>query len=176
MNHTLPRILGHIKHFGNDLVDHIRNSTDIEVFLTQKFLALLSSILERNSPKQDDGSTRYTLTSSRVGSTISRMESVMSIPSHIDNIQSTMSIENVATDKERPLYSGLTSSSSIPLTDPSVSDMPLSNVIIEETDEVLSECSDLHVETQIFLNQQYQTTTMFLFALIWSFGAYIPYR
>ena len=171
MNHTLPRILGHIKHFGNDLVDHIRNSTDIEVFLTQKFLALLSSILERNSPKQDDGSTRYTLTSSRVGSTISRMESVMSIPSHIDNIQSTMSIENVATDKERPVYSGLMSSS---LTDPSVSDMPLSNVIIEETDEVLSECSDL--ETQIFLNQQYQTTTMFLFALIWSFGAYIPYR
>ena len=171
MNHTLPRILGHIKHFGNDLVDHIRNSTDIEVFLTQKFLALLSSILERNSPKQDDGSTRYTLTSSRVGSTISRMESVMSISSHIDNIQSTMSIENVATDKERPVYSGLMSSS---LTDPSVSDMPLSNVIIEETDEVLSECSDL--ETQIFLNQQYQTTTMFLFALIWSFGAYIPYR
>ena len=171
MNHTLPRILGHIKHFGNDLVDHIRNSTDIEVFLTQKFLALLSSILERNSPKQDDGSTRYTLTSSRVGSTASRMESVMSIPSHIDNIQSTMSIENVATDKERPVYSGLMSSS---LTDPSVSDMPLSNVIIEETDEVLSECSDL--ETQIFLNQQYQTTTMFLFALIWSFGAYIPYR
>ena len=171
MNHTLPRILDHIKHFGNDLVDHIRNSTDIEVFLTQKFLALLSSILERNSPKQDDGSTRYTLTSSRVGSTISRMESVMSIPSHIDNIQSTMSIENVATDKERPVYSGLMSSS---LTDPSVSDMPLSNVIIEETDEVLSECSDL--ETQIFLNQQYQTTTMFLFALIWSFGAYIPYR
>ena len=174
MKLTLPRILDYIKHFGNDLVDHIRNSTDIDVFLTQKFLALLSSILERNSPKQDDSSTRYTVTSSRVGSMTSRMESVMSIPSHIDNIQSTMSIENVSTDKERPVYSGLTSSSSIPLTDPSVSDMPLSNVIIEETDEVLSECSDL--ETQIFLNQQYQTTTMFLFALIWSFGAYIPYR
>ena len=174
MDRTLPLILNHIKHFGNDLVDHIRNSTDIDVFLTQKFLALLSSILERNSPKQDDGSTRYTVTSSRVGSTTSRMESVMSIPSHIDNIQSTMSIENVTTDKERPVYSGLTSASSMPLTDPSVSDMPLSNVIIEETDEVLSECSDL--ETQIFLNQQYQTTTMFLFALIWSFGAYIPYR
>ena len=174
MKLTLPRILDYIKHFGNDLVDHIRNSTDIDVFLTQKFLALLSSILERNSPKQDDSSTRYTVTSSQVGSMTSRMESVMSIPSHIDNIQSTMSIENITTDKERPVYSGLTSSSSIPLTDPSVSDMPLSNVIIEETDEVLSECSDL--ETQIFLNQQYQTTTMFLFALIWSFGAYIPYR
>lgn len=166
MDAVVPPVLEYIALNGNTITKHIQKTTDINIHLVQSFLALLSAVLERNSPKQDDSSLRYTATSgSVIGSNISRMESIASL-------QSTMTPMHSSTVFERqPSPSRINATQS--LADPSLLEMPGSDVAVEDVD-VLSECSDL--EAQMLLTQQYQMTSMFFFALIWSFGGYVSQR
>ena len=70
MDSTVPQLINFVSSSGNDLLNHINNSpTNTSIFLTQKLFSLLSSVLERNSPKQNETSSQVTsATSSRVGS------------------------------------------------------------------------------------------------------------
>ena len=97
------------------------------------------------------------------------MGSVASIQFSSDNNPSIGGIEGGVVEPGRGIghQAGLVTPSS--LNDPSMSEIPA-----EEGDDLMSECSD--IDAQVFHNQQYQTTAMYLFALIWSFGAYISHR
>ncbi len=168
MNIALPELIQFVITTGNDLLNYIKASPiNIDVFLTNKFLSLLSSVLERNSPKQNDtSSTRYTgTTSSRVSSNVtsrmSRVDSIPNIPSSIDN---SSSVHVFPVDRDAPHRSSFMAGQSID----DQSD------VITANDEVLSECSD--IDTHIFHNQQYHSSAMFLFTAVWTFGAYMPYR
>ena len=166
MDAVVPPVLEYIALNGNTITKHIQKTTDINIHLVLSFLALLSAVLERNSPKQDDSSLRYTATSgSVIGSNISRMESIASLQSAMTPMHSSTVFER------QPSSSRINTTQS--LTDPSLLEMPPSDVAAEDVD-VLSECSDL--EAQMLLTQQYQMTSMFFFALIWSFGGYVSLR
>lgn len=166
MDTVVPPVLEYIALNGNTITKHIQKTTDINVHLVLPFLALLSAVLERISPKQDDSSLRYTTTSgSGIGSTISRMESVASLQSALTPMQSSTVFER------QPSSSRINASQS--LTDPSLLEMPPSEAAVEDVD-ALSECSDL--EAQISLTQQFQMTSIFFFALIWSLGGYVSLR
>ena len=47
-------------------------------------------------------------------------------------------------------------------------------VAVSELDDVLSDCSD--IDADFIRNQQYHTSAMFVFTIIWSFGAYVSHR
>ena len=168
MNSALPKLIQFVSTSGNDLLNHVKSSSiNIDTFLTQKFLSLLSSVLERNSPKQNDTtSSRYTgTTSSRVSNSVtslrgSRIGSIPNIPSCVD---ATSSVHAFTVERDDTHQSSFASR-------PSLDDQCDTN----ERDEVLSEYSD--IDTHIFRNQQYHTSAMFMFTVVWSFGAYIPHR
>lgn len=165
MDAVVPPILEYIALNGNTITKHIQKTTDINIHLVQSFLALLSAVLERNSPKQDESSLRYTATSgSGIGSSVSRMESIASLQSALTPMQSTVF-------ERQPSSSRINASQS--LNDPSLLEIPASEVGVEDVD-ALSECSDL--DAQMSLTQQYQMTSIFFFALIWSLGGYISLR
>ncbi len=55
---------------------------------------------------------------------------------------------------------------------PSLGDQ--SEVPVSELEDVLSDCSD--IDADFIRNQQYHTSAMFVFTIIWSFGAYVSHR
>lgn len=146
MDTVLPSLLEFTSLSGNSIAQHLQKSTDINVHLVHSFLALLSAILERNSPKQDDSSLRHTTASD----------------SHID--RRTFSTTSFSR------RGSLTSVASTP----NVSRISHTSIAVDTINEQQEELTHEFEEIcQLSLTQQYQVTAMFVFALIWSFGGYI---
>ena len=155
MSEILPTLLDYVCNNGSSIIKVLQqHEVDITLVLTEAFLCLLSAVLERQAPHH------YAATGSSLSS--SRAESVRSGRESIASIYSAKSSDSFHTEKT-PVLSPVDT---------------LSEFVLEDggLNEATSECSRSDIDAQLLLSQQYQATTMVIFAAIWSFGAYIPFR
>ena len=148
----LPTLLDYVCSNGNSIIKVLQqHEVDVTLILTEAFLCLLSAVLERQAPHHYAG-TGSSLSTSRAESVRSGRESMASI-------YSTKSSDSFYTEKLSPVDT-------------------LSEFALEDggLNEATSECSRSDIDAQLLLSQQHQATTMVVFAAIWSFGAYIPFR
>ena len=160
----LPRLLQYIATYGNTLVETLQDEAVGSCVLAEGFLTLLSAVLERNSPKQEHSAPMTSTASGRVDSSFSRLSDTSAI-----SVDFSYSVASVDTT---PLYVVREREISMHRTE-SVTHEEEGEEEEGGSDDGLSECSDLHAH--LLMNLQHQMGSMCLFALIWSFGAYVPY-
>lgn len=155
----LPKLLDYTTTYGNTLAESVLEEAVPGVVLTEGFLTLLSAVLERNTPKQEFSAPITGTGSGRIGSSASRLSTSALSSTHSLAVEDTSLYTVRERERER--------------------EAAVSLPRYEEEEEVegvsddgLSECSDLHAH--LLMNLQHQMGSMCLFALIWSFGAYLP--
>lgn len=168
----LPRGLHYTANHHNILGNTLYQESTSEIILTEGFFALLSAILERNGPKQEQSSSMAG-TSTRIDSSYSRLSnpSACDFSTHSVASMETGSLYNM---RENPKHRSVIS---IPRMDSEYTCTEIEEEDNEDgnmSDDALSDCSDL--TAHLLMNLRKQFGSMCLFALIWSFGAYIPFQ
>lgn len=168
IKHLLPKLLQYITTYGNTLMEELQEEAVGNNVLTEGFLTLLSAMLDRNSPKQEHSAIATSTGSGRVDSNISRLSDTSAVTVDTTYTHSLPSVDTASlyTVKERE-------KEGIVHRIDSVGHEEEEGEEEGESDDALSECSDLHAH--LLMNLQRQMGSMCLFALIWSFGAYVPY-
>ena len=157
---VLPKLLDYTATYGNSLIESLQCEAVCSLVLTEGFLTLLSALLERNAPKQESSvvATSFSAGSSRLDSRLSnvsgRTSSYSLAPTEAEDITPLYSV------REREKESIVMWSESRDEDGEAISD------------DDLSESSDLHAHLKTALQRQMGSTCFF--ALVWSFGAYLP--
>ena len=157
---VLPKLLDYTATYGNSLIESLQHEAVGSLVLTEGFLTLLSALLERNAPKPESSvvATSFSAGSSRLDSRLStfsgRTSSYSLAPTEAEDIAPLYSV------REREKESIVILPESRDEEDEAVSD------------DDLSESSDLHAHWMMTLRRQMGSTCFF--ALVWSFGAYLP--
>ena len=151
---VLPPLLEYISRNGNAIAHHVQKSTDISIHIVYTFLALLSSVLDRNSPKQEEAQLKRT-----------KMSIKHRAPS------------SVISTSRKGSFSSTTSTTVGPLEKTSFSMISHSSIVAsDDQEQLIGEVDELGEVFELSNTQQHQMTTIFIFAIVWSFGGYVSLR
>lgn len=173
------------RHISNPMSSVLANEHECSLVLMHSFLSLLSAMLERLNPKQDDSSSIQHHGSSYIGSptrsVTSRASSLASQHSTWDSLVSLFSSSNITASGEQPSE----------LSAAEKGEQSSTSVTTETTNEVMttapssgilptsSSCGDVSAVSDAEFNvisQDYVLSSVFFFSLSWSLGGYVSFE